>query len=281
MSVFSGMKGEKIANECVTAYDDGSIPNEWGSNNLDDEGLKPRKNELIKDGILTGYLVDSFNGRRMNELGNGCSRRQNYKFEPTSRMSNTYIANGKSTKEEIIAATKLGIYAVSIKNGLENVCSVGGRMEILKTELKNHKNCVLIKDCYNANLDSMLKVLDFCQNLDKKSYGKKIFVLADMKELGDESEKSHKAVGEKINSIFPDFVFLIGKEMKACYDVIKNTENVLLFDESSPENFEIIGEKILEKVNGNEIVLLKGSHSMELDKLIPYFVLLKNEGEIQ
>ena len=127
----------------------------------------------------------------------------------------------------------------------------------------------------------MLKVLDFCQNLDKKSYGKKIFVLADMKELGDESEKSHKAVGEKINSIFPDFVFLIGKEMKACYDVIKNTENVLLFDESSPENFEIIGEKILEKVNGNEIVLLKGSHSMELDKLIPYFVLLKNEGEIQ
>ena len=181
----------------------------------------------------------------------------------------------------VALAKKLGIDAVSIKNGLENVCSVGGRMEILKTELKNHKNCVLIKDCYNANLDSMLKVLDFCQNLDKKSYGKKIFVLADMKELGDESEKSHKAVGEKINSIFPDFVFLIGKEMKACYDVIKNTENVLLFDESSPENFEIIGEKILEKVNGNEIVLLKGSHSMELDKLIPYFVLLKNEGEIQ
>lgn len=181
----------------------------------------------------------------------------------------------------VALAKKLGIDAVSIKNGLENVCSVGGRMEILKTELKNHKNCVLIKDCYNANLDSMLKVLDFCQNLDKKSYGKKIFVLADMKELGDESEKSHKAVGEKINSISPDFVFLIGKEMKACYDVIKNTENVLLFDESSPENFEIIGEKILEKVNGNEIVLLKGSHSMELDKLIPYFVLLKNEGEIQ
>ena len=117
MSVFSGMKGEKIANECVTAYDDGSIPNEWGSNNLDDEGLKPRKNELIKDGILTGYLVDSFNGRRMNEPGNGCSRRQNYKFEPTSRMSNTYIANGKSTKEEIIAATKLGIYAVSFGGG--------------------------------------------------------------------------------------------------------------------------------------------------------------------
>ena len=181
----------------------------------------------------------------------------------------------------VALAKKLGIDAVSIKQGIENVCSVGGRMEILKTELKNHKNCVLIKDCYNANLDSMLKVLDFCQNLDEKTYSKKIFVLADMKELGEESEKSHKAVGEKINSISPAFVVLIGHEMKVCYDAIKNKENVLWFEESSPMNFEMTGEKILEKVNGSEIVLLKGSHSMELDKLIPYFVLLKNEGEIQ
>lgn len=181
----------------------------------------------------------------------------------------------------VALAKKLGIDAVSIKQGIENVCSVGGRMEILKTELKNHKNCVLIKDCYNANLDSMLKVLDFCQNLDEKTYSKKIFVLADMKELGEESEKSHKAVGEKINSISPAFVVLIGHEMKVCYDAIKNKENVLWFEESSPMNFEMTGEKILEKVNGSEIVLLKGSHSMELDKLIPYFVLSKNEGEIQ
>lgn len=181
----------------------------------------------------------------------------------------------------VALARKLGIDTESIRNGIENVCSVGGRMEILKTELKSHKNCVLIKDCYNANLDSMLKVLDYCKNLDEKSYGKKIFVLADMKELGEESVKSHKAVGEKINSISPAFVFLIGPEMKTCYDAIKNAENVLWFEESSPKNFEMIGEKLLEKVNGNEIVLLKGSHSMELDKLIPYFVLSKNEGEIQ
>ena len=181
----------------------------------------------------------------------------------------------------IALAKKLGIDAVSIKHGIENVCSIGGRMEILKTELKNHKKSVLIKDCYNANLDSMLKVLDFCQNLDDISYEKKILVLADMKELGEESENSHKVIGEKIKNLSPYFVFLIGTEMKFCYNVIKDMENVFWFGESSPMNFEIIGEKILEKVNGNEIILLKGSHSMELDKLIPYFVLSKNEGEIQ
>ena len=120
LSVFSGMKGKQIANTCVSAYDDGTIPNEWGSNNLDDEGNVPQCNELIKDGILTGYLIDSFNGRRMNEKGNGACRRQSYKYEPTSRMSNTYIAPGKYTEEEIIKNTKLGLYAVSFNGGSVN-----------------------------------------------------------------------------------------------------------------------------------------------------------------
>ncbi len=120
LSVFSGMKGKQIANTIVSAYDDGSISNEWGSGNLDDEGGVPQKNELIKDGILTGYLVDNFNGRRMGEAGNGASRRQSYKYEPTSRMSNTYIAAGKSTKEEILKNTKLGLYAVSFNGGSVN-----------------------------------------------------------------------------------------------------------------------------------------------------------------
>lgn len=120
MSVFSGKLGTQIANPIVSAYDDPTIPNEWGSFNVDDEGNQPVKHELIKDGILTGYLIDDFNGRRMNEPGNGASRRQSYKYEPTSRMSNTYIAPGKSTKEEIIKNTKLALYAVSFGGGSVN-----------------------------------------------------------------------------------------------------------------------------------------------------------------
>lgn len=120
LSVFSGKKGEKIANDIVSAYDDATIPNEWGSYNVDDEGNVPSRNALIENGVLVGYLVDDFNGRRMGEKGNGACRRQNYKFEPTSRMGNTYIANGKSTKEEIIANTKLALYAVSFNGGSVN-----------------------------------------------------------------------------------------------------------------------------------------------------------------
>ena len=120
LSVFSGKIGQQIASPILSAIDDGTIPNGWGSNNIDDEGNKTEKTLLIENGILKDYLIDDFNGRRMNRKGNGACRRQSYKYEPTSRMSNTYICAGKSTPEEIIAATKFGLYAKSLAGGQVN-----------------------------------------------------------------------------------------------------------------------------------------------------------------
>lgn len=117
LSCFTGRLNTAIASPIVNAYDDATIPNAWGSSNMDDEGHTPHKTQLIKDGVCVNYLIDSFNGRRMNMKENGASRRESYQFEPTSRMSNTYIDNGTSTKEEIIAATKLGLYAVAFNGG--------------------------------------------------------------------------------------------------------------------------------------------------------------------
>jgi TldD protein len=119
-SVFANRIGEKVAPDIVTYIDDGTLPNEWGSLNIDDEGEKTRKNVLIEDGILKGYLVDKFNARRMNTEATGSSRRQSYRFNPTSRMTNTYIAPGKSTPEEIIASTEHGIYAKYMGGGSVN-----------------------------------------------------------------------------------------------------------------------------------------------------------------
>ena len=117
LSCFSGKEGQMIASPLVTAVDDSTIPSEWGSIDIDDEGNFGTKRVLIKDGKLVDFMIDDFNGRRMNREGNGSCRRQNYKYCPTSRMSNTYIDNGKSTPEEIIKATKLGLYAVSFNGG--------------------------------------------------------------------------------------------------------------------------------------------------------------------
>ena len=89
--------GQKVASDLVTAIDDGTIRNAWGSSNIDDEGNSTRKNVLIENGILKGYMIDKLNGRRMGMEATGSSRRQSYKFSPTSRMTNTYIEEGKST----------------------------------------------------------------------------------------------------------------------------------------------------------------------------------------
>ena len=117
LSYASGKEGQLIASPLVTAIDDSTIPNEWGSIDIDDEGNPGTKRVLIKDGVLKDFMIDDFNGRRMGREGNGSSRRQNYRYCPTSRMSNTYIDNGKSTPEEIIKATKLGLYAVEFAGG--------------------------------------------------------------------------------------------------------------------------------------------------------------------
>lgn len=116
-SVFADKIGQQVAPEIVTYIDDGTIPNAWGSLNIDDEGEKTRKNVLIENGILKSYLIDKLNGRRMDMASTGSSRRESYKFPPTSRMTNTFIAPGKSTTEEIIANTEYGIYAKYMGGG--------------------------------------------------------------------------------------------------------------------------------------------------------------------
>jgi len=119
-SVFADKLGEKIASDLVSAFDDGTMSNGWGSANIDDEGTPTQRTLLIENGILKGYLVDKLNGRRMEMPSTGSGRRQSYKFAPTSRMSNTFIGAGKSTPKEIIANTEFGIYAKYMGGGSVN-----------------------------------------------------------------------------------------------------------------------------------------------------------------
>ncbi len=119
-SQFAGKLGEKIANEKVTAIDDGTIPNAWGSINIDDEGTPAQKNVLIEKGILKSYMIDKFNGRRMGMASTGNSRRESYAYAPTSRMTNTYIAPGDDRNEDIIASMEYGLYAKEMGGGSVN-----------------------------------------------------------------------------------------------------------------------------------------------------------------
>ncbi len=116
-SYFTDMLGQQIASSIVSARDNATIDGEWGSYATDDEGNTSSDLLLIENGILKNYLVDELGGRRMNCAPTGCSRRQNYSYAPTSRMSNTYICNGESDVKDIIANTEYGLYATQMGGG--------------------------------------------------------------------------------------------------------------------------------------------------------------------
>ncbi len=119
-SQFCGKLGEKIAHEKVTAIDDGTIPNEWGSVNIDDEGTPSHRNVLIENGVLKSYMIDKFNGRRMGMPPTGNARRESFSYVPTSRMTNTFIAPGNDKNEDIIASIEYGLYAKEMGGGSVN-----------------------------------------------------------------------------------------------------------------------------------------------------------------
>ncbi|WP_232698040.1 TldD/PmbA family protein [Brevibacillus daliensis] len=116
-SVFADKVGEYVASPLVTAIDDGTIANEFGSSRIDDEGARTRRNVLIENGVLKGYLIDKLGARMMNTESTGSGRKESYKFAPASRMNNTYIAAGDSTPEEIIANTEYALYAKYMGGG--------------------------------------------------------------------------------------------------------------------------------------------------------------------
>ena len=119
-SEFCGKLGQQIASPIVTAIDDGTMPNEWGSINIDDEGTPTTRLVLIENGILKNYMIDRLNGRRMGMSSTGNARRQDYTFAPTSRMRNTFIAPGSDENDEIIATAGDALYAKKMGGGSVN-----------------------------------------------------------------------------------------------------------------------------------------------------------------
>ena len=119
-SVFCGKLGEQVANDCVTAVDDGTVPNGWGSLNYDDEGFPTQRNVLIDKGVLASYLVDKLGSLKMNTPVTGSARRQSYAYAPTSRMTNTFIVPGAHTTDDLISSIDHGIFCKNLGGGSVN-----------------------------------------------------------------------------------------------------------------------------------------------------------------
>ena len=122
-SAFAGLMGQRIAAPGVTVVDDGTLPDRRGSLTVDDEGTPSGRVVLIEDGILIGFMQDRLNARLMGVATTGNGRRQSFEHTPMPRMTNTFMLNGNSTREEMIRSVKRGLYAANFGGGSVDITS--------------------------------------------------------------------------------------------------------------------------------------------------------------
>ncbi len=122
-SAFAGRVGEQVASELVTIIDDGTMADEWGRFAVDDEGQPAAHNVLIENGVLKDYMWDGLRARAEGRPSSGNGRRQSYRHLPMVRMTNTYLAPGDQTPQEIIAGVDDGVYVARLGGGQVNTAS--------------------------------------------------------------------------------------------------------------------------------------------------------------
>lgn len=170
VGAFTGKIGQKVASECFTMVDDGTVPNARGTINFDDEGTAAQKNVLIENGVLKGFMTDILSAKQLSMARTGNGRRESFRNIPIPRMTNTFIANGKDKPEDILASTKKGIYVQSLSGGSVN--PVTGVFNFTCREaylIENGKKttpirgATLIGSCMDviSNIDAVGNDLDF------------------------------------------------------------------------------------------------------------------------
>jgi len=114
---FLDKKGEKIAHESLTAWDEGLSPTAFGTIDMDDEGMPAQRTLLIENGVLKNFLADRAGSLRTGHPRTGSGRRQSYAYAAASRMRNTYIAPGNCTLDDLFGSIDRGIYCKRMGGG--------------------------------------------------------------------------------------------------------------------------------------------------------------------
>ena len=159
----------------------------------------------------------------------------------------------------ISVARELGVPNAEIRDGLEAVAPLFGRSQIIRGPV------TVIVDCYNANPDSMDLALFFIADLPWQ--GRKVVVLGGMRELGDQTAPAHRALGMRLRDSSFDAVFLVGAEMEHAWKALAGSATQARSRWSA--DADAAGGTLAGFTTAGDIVLLKGSRGLELERLLP------------
>lgn len=120
LSVYSNKAGQQIASPVITVIDDSTLPNKRGSFRFDDEGSAARRTVLVDKGVLKGYMYDKLAAMRDNVKFAGNGRRESYRHRPIPRMTNTFIAPGEASPDEVVKTITSGLLVRKMGGGQVN-----------------------------------------------------------------------------------------------------------------------------------------------------------------
>jgi UDP-N-acetylmuramoyl-tripeptide--D-alanyl-D-alanine ligase len=159
----------------------------------------------------------------------------------------------------ITVARELGAAEADIREGIESVKPLFGRSQIFRGPV------TVVFDGYNANPDSMDRAISFIEELPWK--GRKIAVLGGMRELGGEAADAHAALGRRLGRARLDAIHLFGEEMREARDAMTGLPAAPRT--SWTTDFPVLRERVRETLRDGDLLLVKGSRGLELERLLP------------
>ncbi len=218
----------------------------------------------FRDALMTGVRghcttygprsTDGFEGARDLGLDGWMLRYQG--LEARLRLPGAH--NLLNALGAITAASLYGVSPAEVAAGLESVTPLEGRTSVLRGQY------TIVDDCYNANAESTVAAIGFCNSIEVS--GRRIYVLGSMRELGAESTASHQRVGKAAAASGAGILVFYGEEARDAYHAALaggTGQDIRFFDE-----YARLEEDVMATVKPGDLVLVKASHSMALERLV-------------
>lgn len=161
-SFLSEKLNERVASEDVTIVDNSAYENAYGTYAFDDEGIKSKRNVLVQNGVLSGFLHSRETASSLKTSPTGNGRAQNFSRKIYVRMSNTYFEKGDWNLEEMLEDINHGVYLEKSSHGMEDPLGGGIQVSSVKGHIIEHGK--LTKLLRPISLSG--KVLELLQKVD-------------------------------------------------------------------------------------------------------------------
>ena len=246
------------------------------------EGVLKAKTEIIPHMSPSGTLVLNGQDEMLSKISiNSAGDRKIIRYGKESKRDDVYASSienlglegsktvplpGYHMVDNAIAAAAVGFLAglnlEEIRRGMMSVEPLSGRGHIIHT-----KDQTIVDDCYNANPRSM------CAAIDTLGYalGRKVAILGDMFELGEDSDKLHGEVGEYAAGHGVDSLIFVGSAAKFMYERARHHEDVeIRYYPNKELLLKALSDETKEILKPGDTILVKASHGMGFSEIVDF-----------